>query len=76
MRGEHLVVEHRSIQGAVRRRRNILTLAAAAPWLFGGEALGLVLALFRGLPQYIRDLHAGLRGPVGPGAGGPWADPQ
>ncbi len=44
----------------------ILTLAAAAPWLFGGEALGLVLALFRGLPQCIRDLRAGLRGPVSP----------
>ena len=40
----------------------ILTLAAAAPWLFGGEALGLVLALFRGLPQCVRDLRAGLRG--------------
>lgn len=40
----------------------ILTLAAAAPWLFGGEALGLILALFRGLPQCVRDLRAGLRG--------------
>jgi hypothetical protein len=55
----------------------ILTLAAAAPWLFGGEALGLVLALFRGLPQCVRDLRAGLRGPVSPGPGGaPWADTQ
>jgi uncharacterized protein DUF6542 len=40
----------------------ILTLAAAAPWLFGGEVLGLALALFRGLPQCVRDLRAGLRG--------------
>ena len=54
----------------------ILTLAAAAPWLFGGEALGLVLALFRGLPQCVRDLRAGLRGPVSPGPGAAWADPQ
>jgi hypothetical protein len=54
----------------------VLTLAAAAPWLLGGEALGLVLALFRGLPQCIRDLRAGLRGPVSPGARAPWADPQ
>jgi hypothetical protein len=40
----------------------ILTLAAAAPWLFGGEVLGLAFALFRGLPQCVRDLRAGLRG--------------
>ena len=54
----------------------ILTLAAAAPWLFGGEALGLVLALFRGLPQCVRDLRAGLRGPVTPRPWGTWADTQ
>jgi hypothetical protein len=54
----------------------ILTLAAAAPWLFGGEALGLVVALFRGLPQCVRDLRAGLRGPVAPGPGGAWADAE
>jgi hypothetical protein len=54
----------------------ILTLAAAAPWLFGGEAVGLVLALFRGLPQCVRDLRAGLRGPVSPSPGAPWADTQ
>lgn len=40
----------------------ILTLAAAAPWLFGGEALGLTLALFRGLPRCVRDLGIELRG--------------
>ena len=40
----------------------ILTLAAAAPWLFGGEALALIVAMFRGLPQCISDLGAGLRG--------------
>jgi hypothetical protein len=40
----------------------VLTLAAAAPWLFGGEALGLTVALFRGLPQCVRELRAGLRG--------------
>jgi hypothetical protein len=54
----------------------ILTLAAAAPWLFGGEALGLVLALFLGLPQCVRELRAGLRGPVTPGPGAPWADAE
>jgi hypothetical protein len=40
----------------------ILTLASTAPWLFAGELLGLALALFRGLPQCIGDLRAGLRG--------------
>lgn len=40
----------------------ILTLAAAAPWLFGGEALALTVAMFRGLPQCVSDLGAGLRG--------------
>jgi hypothetical protein len=39
-----------------------LTLASAAPWLFAGVAISLVIALFRGLPQALRDLREGLRG--------------
>jgi len=41
---------------------SILTLSAVAPWLFGGTAATFVIALFRGLPQNISDLRAGLRG--------------
>lgn len=39
-----------------------LTLAAVAPWLFCGEILGLVIAMFRGLPQCVREFRAELRG--------------
>jgi hypothetical protein len=46
----------------------VLTLAAAAPWLFGGQALALLVALFRGLPQSVRELRAGLRGDDVPAA--------
>jgi Domain of unknown function (DUF6542) len=40
----------------------ILTLAAAAPWLFASVGISIVLALFRGLPQCVRELRASLRG--------------
>jgi hypothetical protein len=40
----------------------ILTLSAAAPWLFGGALLCLIIAMVRGLPQCARDLQANLRG--------------
>jgi hypothetical protein len=43
----------------------VLTLAAVAPWLFGGVVIGLVIAMLRGLPQCVRDLGAELRGDVG-----------
>jgi len=43
----------------------ILTLAAVAPWLFAGVIIGVVIALFRGLPQCIRDLSTELRGDLG-----------
>ena len=43
----------------------ILTLAAVAPWLFAGVVVGLVIALFRGLPQCVRDLRTDLRGDIG-----------
>jgi ABC-type Fe3+-siderophore transport system permease subunit len=39
-----------------------LTLGAAVVWLLIGEALLIVLSLFRGLPAGIRDLRADLRG--------------
>jgi hypothetical protein len=38
-----------------------LTLAAIAPWLFCGVILGIVIAMFRGLPECVRDLRAELR---------------
>ncbi|AAZ54510.1 hypothetical protein Tfu_0472 [Thermobifida fusca YX] len=37
-----------------------LRLTDAAPWLFGGTALLLVIALLRGLPQNVRELRAEL----------------
>jgi hypothetical protein len=40
----------------------LLTLAAAAPWLFLGEALCLIVAFFRGLLTTIRELRDSLRG--------------
>jgi uncharacterized protein DUF6542 len=43
----------------------ILTLTAVAPWLFCGVVLGLAIALFRGLPQCVRDLGMELRGDAG-----------
>ncbi|GAA3838265.1 hypothetical protein GCM10022226_70660 [Sphaerisporangium flaviroseum] len=36
-------------------------LSAAAPWLFGGSALVLAIAWFRGLPANIGELRADLR---------------
>ncbi|MEV7967498.1 DUF6542 domain-containing protein [Sphaerisporangium sp. NPDC088356] len=36
-------------------------LSAAAPWLFGGAALVLAAAWFRGLPANVSDLRADLR---------------
>ncbi len=42
-----------------------LTLAAVAPWLFCGVIMGIVIAMFRGLPQCVRDLRAELRGDGG-----------
>jgi hypothetical protein len=39
-----------------------LTLGGAAFWLAVGEATALLLSLFRGLPQCVRDLRADLRG--------------
>jgi hypothetical protein len=47
----------------------ILTLAAVAPWLFAGVLIGLVIAMFNGLPQCVRDMHAALR--VDPGLPAP-----
>ena len=45
----------------------LLTLAATAAWLFGGEAVILVIALFRGLPRTIREHRAALRDSADPG---------
>ncbi len=42
-----------------------LTLASNAPWLFSGVILGVIIALFCGLPQCVRELRADLRGDVG-----------
>ena len=43
-----------------------LALADVAPWLFAGTAVCIAIAMFRGLPQCIRDLRTG---PVMPSAG-------
>ena len=40
----------------------VLTLSAAAPWLFCGVVLCVAIATFRGLPQCVRDMRMGLRG--------------
>jgi hypothetical protein len=40
----------------------LLTLSAVAPWLFGGVAVSLVIALFRGLPRTVSEFRAALRG--------------
>jgi len=40
----------------------LLTLAASAPWLFGGLAGAIAIACVRGLPQCVRDLRAELLG--------------
>ena len=45
-----------------------LTLSAAAPWMFGGLASALAIAVLRGLPQRVRDLRADV---TGRGSGGP-----
>jgi uncharacterized protein DUF6542 len=37
----------------------VLALADVAPWLFAGTALCFVIAMFRGLPQCLRDLRTG-----------------
>lgn len=42
-----------------------LTLAAAAPWLVAGVVLALAIAMFRGLPQCLRELGADLSGQPG-----------
>ena len=39
-----------------------LTLSTAAPWLFGGVAAALLIAMVRGLPQCVRELRARLAG--------------
>jgi hypothetical protein len=52
----------------------VLTLAAVAPWLFAGVLIGLVIAMFNGLPQCVRDLRTELRGDAGlrgPAVSGP-----
>ncbi len=37
----------------------LLALAGDAPWLFAGTAACLAIAMFRGLPQCVRDLRTG-----------------
>jgi len=54
----------------------LLTLSAAAPWLFGGVAVTLVIALFRGLPHTISEVRAGLRGRLEPGDRRKHGDPR
>jgi hypothetical protein len=50
----------------------VLALADVAPWLFAGTALCITIALFRGLPQCVRDLRTGANmGSAGGGAARP-----
>jgi len=51
----------------------LLALADAAPWLFAGTAVCIVIAMFRGLPQCVRDLRTGpaVRSAGRPGLGVP-----
>lgn len=44
----------------------VLTMASVAPWLFAGVIIGVTIAMFRGLPQCVRELRADLRGSTGP----------
>jgi hypothetical protein len=46
----------------------LLTLAAAAPWLFAGMVLCVLIAVRRGLPQCVRDLLGRSRDGAGAGA--------
>ena len=39
----------------------VLTMASVAPWLFTGVILGVVIAMFRGLPQCVRELRGDMR---------------
>jgi hypothetical protein len=40
----------------------LLTLAGVAPWLIAGTIGGVVIAMFRGLPQCVKDLRSDLTG--------------
>jgi hypothetical protein len=44
----------------------VLNLASAAPWLFSGVILGVVVAMFGGLPRCVREFRADLRAGAGP----------
>jgi len=44
----------------------VLTLASVAPWLFGGVILGLVVAVFGGLPRCVSEFRADLRAGADP----------
>jgi hypothetical protein len=43
----------------------VLTMASVAPWLFTGVILGVSIAMFRGLPQCVRELRADMRAGIG-----------
>ena len=43
----------------------VLTMASVAPWLFSGVILGVIIAMFRGLPQCVRELRADMRAGIG-----------
>ena len=60
-RGTYLACRNLRPYPDVVAEGTFLTLAAIAPWLFCGVILGLVIALFRGLPECVRDLRAELR---------------
>ena len=47
----------------------VLTMASVAPWLFSGVMLGIIVAMFCGLPQCVREFRADLRRERAGGAG-------
>src|SRR5258708_22123372 len=47
----------------------VLTMASVAPWLFSGVMLGIIVAMFCGLPPYVREFRADLRRERAGGAG-------
>jgi hypothetical protein len=59
----HADTLRRTVTSAVEG--TVLTMASVAPWLFSGVILGVIIAMFRGLPQCVRELRADMRGGLG-----------
>ena len=62
---------HVAASAAVAATGIALTLSSAAPWLFGGLGVALLIATVRGLPRCVRQLRAELRGKAAAAGYGP-----